>query len=298
MRKIKYIGLCLLVILGFETVLAQFRYQKTIQPQSVRDGAKFIAIAVSEYGDIYLLESQFSEIYHLDQEGIILNRNGGFGWGLGQFDRPADIALSGLDVLVADRNNHRIVRYDRKLNYIATQDLRSETHPLIYPAAMAASRINELFILSVETAEVLRLYSEKNEQIWFGGIEYGAYALSQPVTLRMNDQGILTVLQQDGGLMQFDRYGAPLMFIPPPPGEKCEAIGLVAVEDNWLTLTENPANVCIYVPDDKVWLQIDLSCIQKPAALASAAFKNGCLYLLAKDSEILVLDYENVIRKP
>ena len=81
--------------------------------------------------------------------------------GIGTIRLPTRFVFSGLDVIVADQNNHRLVRYDRQLNYIATQDLRSDSRRLIYPMSLTASQINELFILSGETAEILRLYVEK-----------------------------------------------------------------------------------------------------------------------------------------
>jgi len=298
MRKINYIGLCLLVLTGFEGLFAQFQYAKTIQLQGVRAGAQFIAIAVSEFDDIYLLESQFSEIYRINQEGMILNRNGGFGWGTGQFDHAADLGISGLDILVADRNNHRIVRYDRNLNYITAQDLRSDLHPLIYPVSLAASQINEIFILSVETAEVLRLYIEKNEQTWFGGIEYGSYALNRPVSLRLNEKGILTVLQRDGSLVQFDRFGTPLMLVPNAAEELSEAIGLVCIKNDWLVLSANPAGLRMYDPKEKKWQRPDFSGYQIPQEIASAAFTNERLYLLLTNGAVVVFTYNKMIRKP
>ena len=157
MKRSRKISLLIFILIWNCTIKAQFRFEREIVPQSVREGVQFNAISVNEFDDIYLLESKFSEVYRLDQNGNILNRNGGFGWGLGQFDCPRDLCFSGLDVIVADQNNHRLVRYDRQLNYIATQDLRSDSRRLIYPMSLTASQINELFILSGETAEILRL---------------------------------------------------------------------------------------------------------------------------------------------
>lgn len=76
MKKVRYVGLLLVVLIGFGTVPAQFRFEKTIKPQEAKEGAQFTSIAVTEFDDIYLLESKFSEIYRLDQNGTILNRNG------------------------------------------------------------------------------------------------------------------------------------------------------------------------------------------------------------------------------
>jgi len=300
MKKVRYVGLLLVVLIGFGTVRAQLRFEKTIKPQEAKEGAQFTSIAVTEFDDIYLLESKFSEIYRLNQNGTILNRNGGFGWGPGQFDRPADLCVSGLDIMVADCNNHRLLRYDRKLNYIATQDLSSDSRRLIYPLSVASSRINEIFILSGETAEVLRLYVEKNEQTWFGGIEYGQYALDRPVSLRLNENGLLTVLQQDGSLVQFDRFGNPLGIIPFPDSLKAASnvLGLTAVKENWLVLTGNYPFVYEYSAKSREWHRLILSGLRATDRVIGLAFQNDRLYLLNADGGIAVFANNKLRLKP
>jgi len=300
MKRVRFTGLVLVMLIGFGTIRAQYRFEKTIKPQQMREGAQFTSIAVNEFDDIYLLESKFSEIYRVDQNGTILNRNGGFGWGQGQFDRPADLGVSGLNIIVADCNNHRLQRYDRKLNYIATQDLSSDSRRLIYPLSIASSRINEIFILSGETAEVLRLYVEKNEQTWFGGIEYGAYALYRPVSLRLNEKGVLTVLQQDGNLIQFDRFGNPLGIIPFPDSLKAafNILGLAAVPENWLVLTDNYPNVYEYSAKSREWRRLLLPGLPPADRVVALTFQNDRLYLLNADGGIAVFADNKFRLKP
>ena len=93
MKRSSKISLLIFILIWNCTIKAQFRFEREIVPQSVREGVQFNAISVNEFDDIYLLESKFSEVYRLDQNGNILNRNGGFGWGLGQFDCPRDLCF-------------------------------------------------------------------------------------------------------------------------------------------------------------------------------------------------------------
>lgn len=300
MKRSRKISLLIFILIWNCTIKAQFRFEREIVPQSVREGVQFNAISVNEFDDIYLLESKFSEVYRLDQNGNILNRNGGFGWGLGQFDCPRDLCFSGLDVIVADQNNHRLVRYDRQLNYIATQDLRSDSRRLIYPMSLTASQINELFILSGETAEILRLYVEKNEQTWFGGIEYGVYALVHPVSLRINRKGILTVLQEDGSLVQFDRFGTPLGLIPFHNSKinKCKAYGLTAVNNDWLILIGQTPFLRMFYSKSKIWDEPTLADFDRLEPFIATTFSNNRLYLLTSNCTILVFSIETSQSKP
>jgi len=291
----------MLVILTWVSVIgAQFRLEKEIIPRAVREGVHFNAIVVNEFGDIYLLESKFSEIYRCDRNGNILNRNGGFGWDIGQFDQPSDLCISGLDIVVVDQNNHRLVRYDRRLNYITTQDLRSESHSLIYPLSLATMQLNEIYVLCGETAEIMRLYIEKNEQTWFGGIEYGAYALNRPVSLRLNQKGILTVLQQDGSLVQYDRYGTPSGLIPAPPhkDDEVKASGLATIQNDWLVLIDNGASLQMFSAKTNIWCQPVLIGYDQSTSYVAATYINNRLFLLTKDGKIVVFLREQSDSKP
>ncbi|HRS51183.1 MAG TPA: hypothetical protein P5268_00935 [Candidatus Marinimicrobia bacterium] len=300
MKRLSKLSPLIFILIWNCTIKAQFKFEREIVPQAVREGVQFNAIGVNEFGDIYLLESKFSEVYRLDQNGNILNRNGGFGWGLGQFDCPRDLCVSGLDIIVADQNNHRLVRYDRQLNYIATQDLRSDSRRLIYPLSLTALQINELFILSGETAEILRLYVENNEQTWFGGIEYGAYALVHPVSLRMNRKGILTVLQENGSLVQFDRFGTPLGLIPFRDSEmnKCQAYGLTAVNNDWLILIDKIPFLHMFYTKSKNWVEPTLADFDRHEPFVAATFSNNRLYLLTSNGTILVFSIATSQSKP
>lgn len=279
---------------------AQFRFEKEIIPQAVREGVQFSAIVVNEFDDIYLLEDKFDEVYRLDQAGNVLNRNGGFGWGIGQFDRPSDICVSGLNIIIADQNNHRIVRYDRKLNYIATHDLRSDSRLLIYPISLASGQINEIFILARETAEIMRLFVERNEQTWFGGIDYGEYALDQPVSLRLNQKGHLAVLERDGSLLKYDRFGSPLGKIPSPAGNKSKinAIGLVAIQNDWLVLSDNDPGLQLFTTQAKAWSQPIFLDYDQSLQYRGAIYLDNRFYLLTKDGTILVFSHEQPNPKP
>jgi len=297
MRKTRLTIIIFLALIGACPGFAQFRLTDDFSTQAIREGAHCTAILVSEFDDIYLLDNKYCEIYRLDRNGALMNRNGGFGWQQGQFDQPGDLCMSGLDLVVTDRNNHRIVRYDRQLNYLSTLDLRSDELPLVYPLAITASQINELFILIGETSEIMRLFAEKNEQTRFGGIEYGQYALVRPVSLRLNGKGILAALQQDGSLVCFDRFGSPIGTIPNPA--KINALGLVAIGEDWLVLTDTAPYLQMFATKSKEWRTPALDgYIARKKAFVSGTFRNDRLYLLNSSGEIVIFTIDRLNPEP
>jgi len=204
--KVLIIGL-----LSLDISTAQLQFVRQISPDYPDEGLVFENMVVSSFGVIYLTESTRHEVYRLDRKGKILGRNGGFGWEKGNLDTPFDLSLStGLDVFVADYNNHRIARYDRLLNFLAVFPESGQDYGLLYPRSLAVSSQGEIFILEEDHNEILRIEQESRELIRFAGIGYGTYALKNPLLIRINSQGILHILEEAGTILRYDRFGTPL----------------------------------------------------------------------------------------
>ena len=147
----EYLKIALIIFLNitflFKNTSAQVQFIKKNDFSQIYPDAEFVALEISQFGDIYLLEANNHEVNRINSAGIVLNRNGGFGWEEGQFDTPIDIAIgSGLDITIADYNNHRIVRFDRYLNYITIFPNPDSDLEILYPYSVTVSKLGDIYI--------------------------------------------------------------------------------------------------------------------------------------------------------
>jgi hypothetical protein len=119
------------------------------------------SIDVDIYGNIYLLDSDQSTVLILDASGAPLATMGGMGWENTKFDNPRGLwARNGIDVFVADYGNHRVQRFDRRLNYISTLYTRDNDVPeerFGYPTDVGVSRLGDLFVCDGENQRLMRI---------------------------------------------------------------------------------------------------------------------------------------------
>lgn len=263
-----------------------FVFERVITPLPTQQAIRFAAITVSQFGDIYLADIQQHEIYRFDADGQLLNVNGGYGWNEGQFDLPLDLNMSsGLNLLVADYNNHRIVRYDRELHYLTTYPDPSGAYRISFPRSVILTNQGELFILSDENREIICLRLNQKDVFLFGGVGYGEYALSDPLLIRMNGQGIIHVLEESSRIVQFDRFGSPLGQLKIPADAPATSL-IPAGKDLVVTLRKAP-HVLLYSASQKSWRPLTVELPQNIYFVA-VSYQNERLYLLSSDNRVFV----------
>ncbi len=277
---------CFILILNV-TSRSQIQFIRRISPFPDPQGAEFTSIAVSQFGDIYLLEKKRDEIYRLNEDGIILNVNGGFGWGEGQFDTPMDISMaSGLDLIVADYNNHRIVRFDRSLNYITTYPNLRNDFQIFFPRSVILSNLGEIFILDDENSEIIRLNAQQGDLSVFAGIEYDNYALREPRLIRLSPAGLITVLESHNRILQFDRFGSPLSIIKVPAESALN--DLILIEEDFLILLEKEPFLMLYSKNLTRWTTPVIVGLEKESPFIAGTYTRQQLYLLEQSGDIIV----------
>ena len=280
-------NLVVILLITGTVAFGQFVFEREINPAVVPKSTRFSSVTVSQFGDIYLLEEKRHEIYRLDSRGKVLNVNGGFGWEEGQFDTPMDINISsGLDLLVADYNNHRIVRFDRELNYLTTYPDPNSDFELSYPRSVVLTNLGEIFILSDENSEIIRLNLSRNNITTFAGIEYGNYALYNPILIRMNKAGILNVLEDSGRILQFDRFGTPVNRLKVPA--ESQVLAMVPVGNDIIVTLRKVPGLLMYSAAQKNWSPLIIDGLPKSVYYVSIAYRNNQLYLLALDGRIYI----------
>lgn len=169
------------------------------------------ALSIDPQGMLYIVDTGNHRIQKLDSKGKCLASVGGIGKGIMQFNTPTSIwAENGLDVLIADWNNHRIERYDRDLNYLGTlksSEIWSEFFHFGFPLDVAFTSQSELFCLDGENQRILKFDVYGHPQLSFGGIESGLGRLIRPQRLLVSDGMVYVSDRETGQIFVFDIYG-------------------------------------------------------------------------------------------
>jgi len=183
-----------------------------LQPELMGPKTRLRAFSRSQRGDFYFADEGLNRIFRTDSLGRMMREVGGFGWENEQFDGPRDIwAENALDVFVADYNNHRIQRYNRKLEFIASyvnDPNRDEKLQFGFPVAVAYSHFNELFLAGAENHRILRFDMNGRPVQSFGDYDWGAGSLEQPAAICIGGEDEIFVA--DGtrqAVVRFDYYG-------------------------------------------------------------------------------------------
>ena len=180
--------------------------QTATEPAGIR-GSRF---DVDVYGNIVVLDTDHNVVRLYTKERALLREVGGSGWENNQFDRPAGLwARNGIDIFVADYGNHRIQRFDRKLNFISSFATRESPRPderFGYPTDVALSRLGDLYICDGENSRVIKVNRFNKVERSFGGFDAGEGRLHQPTRVQLGPRDYVYVL--DGKrIVVFDSFG-------------------------------------------------------------------------------------------
>ena len=164
---------------------------------------------VSAAGFIYVTDTGTDAVYKYDTLWNYIEEDGGYGWDNNSFDDPFFVYATPLNIFVADKNNHRIVQYDKDLNFISllsTRDGNDNDKAFGYPLSCAASPQGDLYILDSENIRILKFDLFGNFIQNFGGYDAGSYALAAPKKLAVSPINYIYVLDKDR-IVVFDQYG-------------------------------------------------------------------------------------------
>lgn len=180
---------------------------------SVNTFGKFsqaIALSLDSDDHMFILDVGANTLVEMTRSAEVKFSVGGYGWTDGSFDRPHDVAISsGLDVYVADYGNHRIQRFDRNLNFVASLAGKSETGGRIsfgYPVSVAVSRSGTLFISDKENNRIAVINLLQGPAWYFGGNDAREGKLSNPGRVRVTENDIVFVQDHDV-IKEYDIFG-------------------------------------------------------------------------------------------
>ena len=170
---------------------------------------------ITSSGFIYITDAGTDEIFKLDTLGNVLKTAGGYGWDSGLFDNPSDISASPLSVYVCDKNNNRVERFDKDLNYVSqlhTRNSDTTAERFGYPLGCVVSPQGDLYILDSENKRIVKFDLFGNFSQNFGGYDAGNYALSNPLKIAASPNNDIYVI--DGNrIVVFDQYGTGIAIL-------------------------------------------------------------------------------------
>lgn len=210
-----FLNLMKKLFLIFNLLISVSFPQKFFYSESIGNFDNTSSLYISSNGFIYITDKGNDEVAQLDTLGNLLKDVGGFGWNQSQFDEPVDVFADPLSVYVTDKNNHRIQRFDRKLNFISqlyTRDNENSDERFGYPNGCVVSNQGDLYVLDSENKRVIKFDLFGNYKLHFGGIDAGEFSLQAPNAISISSNGIVFVAD-DKILFAFDQYGNGLMKI-------------------------------------------------------------------------------------
>ena len=272
----------LFLLIGALTFPQKYQFESKI--------GKFVnasSFYINSAGFIYISDISTNEITALDTLGNILKNIGGYGWRQSAFDNPADIFADALKVFVADKNNHRIQRFDKNLNFnfqILTRQSEVEQERFGYQLSAVMSNQGDIFILDSENSRIVKFDIFGNFLQNFGGYDYGNYALQKPLQLAVSMQNNIFVI--DGNqIIIFDQYGNGSGKIT-----GIEEFTSIRIIFEWLTVTSNDKIYIANLRSPEMSLkEISLGGLEDKMEVVSALIFNNKLFVLTK-KEILIFN--------
>jgi hypothetical protein len=269
----------LIIILIFAPISLpqQFNYER-----SFGEFKNATAFYINAAGVVFVTDDITDAVYQLDTLGNVFLSIGGYGWEIDAFDDPVDIFADALKVLVADRNNNRIQRFDKNLNFIfefKTENSDIEAERFRYPLSAVPSNLGDVFILDSDNIRIVKFDLFGNYVQDIGGYDYGSFTLSDPKQLAISMDNNVYVI--DGKVIFiFDNYGTALGLI-----EAKEQLESIRIVFNWLTTnTQKTIYISNLKSRDKKLIEAILIGFEEDLEIVSSLIFNKRLYVLTQNT--------------
>jgi len=166
-------------------------------------------------GEVLVVDAGSERVILLAPTGEVLRAAGGFGWGEGSFDGISGVATDGIAIDVADRNNHRIQRFDRRLtpsSVLSTRDTSEPAARFGYPAAIAITPFGDRLILDGENRRLVKFSAAGRFDESFIPARATSRPLVDPVDISVAANGQIAILER-GAIRLLDAFGTELRVI-------------------------------------------------------------------------------------
>ena len=114
----------------------------------------------------------------------------------------------------------------------------------------------------------------------------------EPFQIRISKNDVITVLEKDGRLVQFGRFGTPIREILPL--EDIEANGLVLINENFLILSQSEPKLLLYSNKLSEWFSPIIIGYEINTFFISGIVIKDSLLLLNESGVIVVCNFESL----
>lgn len=275
-ERMKFI-IAVLIVYSSASFAQNFMYVSTLGNFN-----KASSFYISADGLIYVTDAGKDELYMIDTLGNVLKTFGGYGWNENSLDDPRDVFADPLTVYVADKNNHRVKRFDKNLNFISslyTRDSDDFNKSFGYPLSCATSNQGDLYVLDSENKRVIDFDIYGNYKQNFGGFDAGNFMLNNPTQLAIASNNNIYVIDSDK-IVVYDQFGNGVQKIN--CGFELRSIrilfnNLVVTSDDKILFAN------LNLPDVKL-SEIKLLEMENPLNIVSAIYFNNKLFILSTNS--------------
>lgn len=182
---------------------------RALLTQPTRPLGRNLRLTASTMGEYFVLDCDNHRVLSFGTGGELLGEAGGSGTGATQFNAPVDLDADGQSVWILDRQNRRLVRLNRILNYVEEISLAPPADhleaPLWYDGVSAAAN-GDVFLLDRRAPQAVRISPAGDVLASYGGFGSGNGRLENPTDLDATQDGSLFVV--DGNrLLIYDRSG-------------------------------------------------------------------------------------------
>lgn len=237
---------------------------------------------INAAGVVFVTDDITDEVYQMDTLGNVFLSIGGYGWDINAFDDPVDIFADPLKVLVSDKNNNRIQRFDKNLNFIfqfKTEDNDIKAERFRYPLSAVTSNLGDVYILDSDNIRIVKFDLFGNYIQDIGGYDYGSFTLSNPKQLAISMDNNIYVI--DGSVIYiFDNYGTALGLI-----EAEEELKSIRIIFSWLTTnTEEKIYISNLKSVENKLIEAILNGFDEELEIVSSLIFNKRLYVLSPNT--------------
>jgi len=210
-----FITLCLVPLLSAQSLLPVKHRTWSARMDSAIQWKEPVSVSSSPLGYLYVSDAATHSITRITiQTGDVILQ-GGEGWDNGQFELPISIdASNGLNVYVADQQNHRIQVLDKDLHFLSLLSGAEETAEdgaFQWPGDVAISPLGDLYVIDGDRPRILRFDGQYRAVGSFGDRETGDGQLLQPRRLIWLPDNRMGVCDPSlGALVVYSAFGDPL----------------------------------------------------------------------------------------
>jgi len=229
-------------------------------------------------GNFYVADRTENSVYKIDSLGQPLTSIGGYGWDESLFDEPVSVFTNTLSVYVADKNNDRVQRFDKDLNFISQYLGSSENSDEIefaYPTCVAIANIGDLYILDSDNGSILKYDLSGEFILEIGGNDAGEFAITNPKSFALDNFGKLYILDETN-IKVFDQYGIGLY--------KFKSIidaSVISISENRLLFVNETKLTVLDLDNRKIILEYDqLPLLNENEIIVEAKMFGSTLFIL------------------